>query len=124
MPSSTSITVSGTPATSQPWEDFEAVLRHAAQARADGDAARAHTFYARAAQLSPNDSRGWSGLGATAPTLDEAIICWAYALALAPGNFDAQVELEARLEERIERSGRADAAVLVALARTLVEIGH
>ncbi len=114
----------GTPNTSQTWEDLETVLRHASEARIAGDNPRAHAFYARAVQLSPRDPRGWSGLGATASTLDEAIISWGYALTLAPGNFDAQIELDAHITERIERSGRSDAAVLVAVGRTLTEIGQ
>ena len=108
----------------QPWSDVDTVLRHAEKARTAGDGKRAHTFFARAIELNQNDARAWAGLAATAPTLDEAIISWAYTLALAPDNLDARSELDARVQERLVRARRADAAVLSALGRTLAQVGQ
>lgn len=108
----------------QPWEDYDTVLRHAERARLNGDPSRAHTFYSRLAELNPNDARSWAGLAETAVTLDEAIMSWAYVVALTPNNWEAHAQMENCLDERIQQSGVADAAVLVALGRTLVEVGQ
>lgn len=112
------------PIITQPWEDYDTVLRHADRARTNGDTMRARTFYTRLAELNPNDARGWTGLAETAASLDEAIMSWAYVLALTPSDLEARAQMDAHLEERITESGVADAAVLVALARTLVEVGQ
>lgn len=108
----------------QPWAHYETVLRHAERARTTGDAIRARTFYSRLVELNPNEARGWAGLAETAASLDEAIISWAYVLALTPNNWEARIQMDARIEERVKQSGIADAAVLVALGRTLVEVGQ
>jgi tetratricopeptide (TPR) repeat protein len=117
-------TIKGTPILTQPWGDFDTVLRHAEKARVAGDGKRAHTFFARAIELNQNDARAWAGLAATAPTLDEGIISWAYTLALAPHNLDARSELDECVQERLIRAWRADAAVLAALGRTLAQVGQ
>ncbi len=116
--------VKSTPIITQPWGDFDTVLRHAEKARAANDLNRAHTFFARAIELNPNDARAWAGLAATAPTLDEAIMSWAYTLALAPDNLDARGELDTCVQERLVRARRVDAAVLGALGRTLAQVGQ
>ncbi len=107
----------------QPWEDPERILRHGEKTRTANDPARAHTFFARVVELNPNDARGWLGLAQTAPTLDEAIICWGYTLALTPDNLDARAELDARIEDKLNSSGTTDAPVLIALGRTLAQVG-
>ncbi|MBI5030049.1 MAG: hypothetical protein HZB51_05945 [Chloroflexi bacterium] len=107
-----------------PWEDFDTLLRHAERARSTNDKARARTLYARVVELNPNDPRGWTGLAETAVSTDEAIISWAYTLALAPNSWEARIQMDAYIEERINKSGVADAAVLLALARTLAEVGQ
>lgn len=116
--------VQGTPIIAQPWSDFDTVMRHAEKARMAGDRARAHTFFARAAELQPNDVRAWTGLAASAPTPDEAIISWAYTLTLAPDNLEARSELDALVQERSARARRVDVPVLVALGRTLAQVGQ
>ena len=124
MPDQTDAAIQATPIVTQPWGDFDTVLRHAEKARGAGDANRAHTFFARAIELNPNEARAWAGLAATAPTLDEAIMSWAYTLALAPDNLDARSELDASVQERLVRARRVDAAVLGALGRTLAQVGQ
>jgi tetratricopeptide (TPR) repeat protein len=116
--------IKATPILTQPWGDLDTVLRHAEKARAAGDLNRAHTFFARAVELDANDARAWAGLAATAPTLDEAIISWAYTLALTPDNLDARSELDTRVQERLVRARRVDAPVLGALGRTLAQVGQ
>ena len=124
MPDQTDAAIQATPIVTQPWGDFDTVLRHAEKARGAGDANRAHTFFARAIELNPNEARAWAGLAATAPTLDEAIMSWAYTLALAPDNLDARSELDTCVQERLVRARRVDAAVLGALGRTLAQVGQ
>lgn len=116
-------TISQSDAT-HPWEDFNTILRHAERARAINDKQRARTLYARVVELNPNDPRGWAGLAETASSTDEAIISWAYTLALAPNSWEARIQMDSYIEERITKSGVADAAVLLALARTLAEVGQ
>ncbi len=117
--------LTGTPLSGvPPWEDFDTVLRQAERARLANETERGHAFYTRAIELNPNDARGWAGLAATAPSLDETIISWAYALALKPDFFEARFELDAQIDAKLERSGIVDAAVLVALGRTLAEVGQ
>lgn len=106
------------------WEDYDAVLRTAERSRTVGDLARAHTFYARLVELDPKDTRGWVGMAMTAQSLDERIISWGYALAVTPESWEAHLHLDAHVDERITSSGIADAPVLVALGRTLAEIGQ
>ena len=124
MPNQTDTAIKATPIITQPWGDFDTVLRHAEKARSASDVNRAHTFFARAIELNPNDARAWAGLAATAPTLDEAIMSWAYTLALAPDNLDARSELDASVQERLVRARRVDTAVLGALGRTLAQVGQ
>lgn len=107
-----------------PWEDYDAVLRTAERSRTVGDLARAHTFYARLVELDPKDTRGWIGMAMTAQSLDERIISWGYALAVAPDSWEAHLQLDVHIDERITSSGIADAPVLVALGRTLAEINQ
>lgn len=117
-------TIQGTPIITDPWGDFDTVMRHAERARISGDRAKAHTFFARAVELRQNDGRAWMGLAQSAPTLDEAIIGWANALALVPGNLEAHSELDAVVQERIANAQAADVPVLVALGRTLAQLGQ
>ena len=112
------------PDVAQPWEDFDTLLRHAERARSTNDKVRARTLYARVVELNPNDPRGWAGLADTAVSTDEAIISWAYTLALAPNSWEARIQMDSFIEARIAKSGVADAAVLLALARTLAEVGQ
>jgi Flp pilus assembly protein TadD len=118
------LTVQGTPIITDPWGDFDTVMRHAERARVNGDRAKAHTFFARAVELRQNDGRAWMGLAQSAPTLDEAIIGWANALALMPRNLEAQSELDAVVRERIAQAQTVDVPVLVALGRTLAQLGQ
>jgi tetratricopeptide (TPR) repeat protein len=108
----------------QPWGDLETVLRHAEQALHAGDVNRAHTFFARAVELDTNAARAWAGLAATAPIRDEAIISWAYTLALTPDDLNARSELDACVQERLVQARRVDAPVLSALGRTLAQVGQ
>ncbi len=107
-----------------PWEDYDAVLRTAERSHAIGDLARAHTFYARLVELDPKDTRGWVGMANTAASLDERIISWGYALAITPDSWEARLQLDAAVDERIASCGISDAPVLIALGRTLAEIGQ
>lgn len=124
MTTSNETTIQGTPIIAQPWGDFETVMRHADKARAAGDRSRAHTFYARAVELAANDARAWAGLAASASTSDEAIISWAYTLTLAPDNLEAKSELDALVQDRLARARRVDVPVLIALGRTLAQVGQ
>lgn len=117
-------TVRGAPIIPDPWGDFETVMRHAERARVAGDRHKAHTFFARAIELRQNDAQAWMGLARCAPTLDEAIMAWANALALVPGNLEAQSELDAAVHERLVQAQAVDAPVLVALGRTLAQLGQ
>jgi len=117
-------TIKGTPILAQPWGDFDTVLRHADKARRGGDRGRAHTLFARAIELNPSDARAWAGIATCAPTSDEAIISWAYTLALAPDNLDATSELDTFVQDRLMRARRVDAPVLCALGRTLAQVGQ
>lgn len=116
--------IQGTPIITDPWGDFDTVMRHAERARISGERAKAHTFFARAVELRQNDVQAWMGLARCAPTLDEAIIAWANALALSPGNIEAQSELDAVVQERLTQAQAVDASVLVALGRTLAQLGQ
>lgn len=108
----------------QPWEDYAAVLRTAERSRAVGDLSRARTFFARLVELDPKDPRGWVGMATTAQSLDEKIISWGYALAVTADGWEARIQLDACIAERIATSGIADAPVLIALGRTLAEMGQ
>jgi tetratricopeptide (TPR) repeat protein len=116
--------IQGTPIITDPWGDFDTVMRHAERAHAAGDHNKAHTFFARAVELKPDDARAWTGLAQCAATLDEAIRSWANALALTPGNLQAQRALEAAVQERLHKAQTVDAPVLVALGRTLAQVGQ
>lgn len=116
--------IQGTPIITDPWGDFDTVMRHAERARISGDRAKAHTFFARAVELRQNDVQAWMGLARCAPTLDEAIIAWANALALSPGNWEAQSELDTVVHERLTQAQAVDVPVLVALGRTLAQLGQ
>jgi tetratricopeptide (TPR) repeat protein len=124
LPAQNDTTIKSTPILAQPWGDFDTVMRHADKARLGGDRNRAHTFFARAIELNPNNARAWAGLAACAPTPDEVIISWAYTLALAPDNLEAKSELDHFVQERLVRARRVDAPVLVALGRTLAQVGQ
>jgi tetratricopeptide (TPR) repeat protein len=121
---STSTDLSGDPILGTSWENFDTILRHADRARSLQDRSRARTLYARLVELNPNDPRGWAGLGESASNSDEAIISWAYTLALAPNSWEARIQMDSHVQDRIATSGVADASVLLALARTLAEIGQ
>lgn len=122
--SNQSPTLPETPPLAQPWEDLNTVLRHAIRAQSAGDLERAHTFFARAVELNPNDSRAWGGLATTAFNLDAAIISWGYTLALSPKNSEARAQLEKHVEEKIGKSTAGDVPVLTALGRALAEVGQ
>ncbi|MCI0477686.1 MAG: hypothetical protein L0Y55_15690 [Anaerolineales bacterium] len=124
MSAQSDTTIKGTPILAQPWGDFDTVMRHAEKARLGGDRNRAHTFFARAIELNPNDARAWAGIATCAPTSDEAIISWAYTLALAPDSLEAKSELDTFVQERLMRARRVDAPVLCALGRTLAQVGQ
>lgn len=124
MSTSPDLTLRGTPIITDPWSDFDTVMRHAERARINGDRAKAHTFFARAVELRQNDGRAWIGLAQCALTLDEAIMGWANALALLPGNLEAQSELDTVVQERLASTHTADVPTLVALGRTLAQLGQ
>ncbi len=113
-----------------PWEDFEAILRHAKKAQANNDKPRACTLYARAIELNCNDARGWAGYAATTPSVDEAIVSWGYALALNANNAEARAELNVLVEDKIKNSMIAQvenpalATSFVTLGRALAEAGQ
>ncbi|HEX7593140.1 MAG TPA: tetratricopeptide repeat protein [Anaerolineae bacterium] len=106
-----------------PWEDFDTLVRHANRARAAGDLQRAGTFYARAIELNPNSAEAWVGRASTTTNLDEAIIAWGYALALAP-DAPTRAMLGACVSEKIKQTESEQAASLVALGRQLAEAGQ
>lgn len=118
------------PPTMHPWEDPEAILRHAKRAHYSGDKTRAVTLYARVIELACNDARGWAGYAATTPNVDEAIVSWGYALALAPDIKEARAELDTLVDERVQTSqltpgeNPALAVSFVALGRALAEAGQ
>ncbi len=107
----------------QPWEDFDTLLRHANRARAAGDLQRASTFYARAIELNPNSADAWVGRASTTANLDEAIVAWGYALALAPDD-QTRAMLSACVSEKIKQTEGEHAVALVALGRQLAEAGQ
>lgn len=111
------------PAVIQPWEDFAAVMQQANRARAAGDLQRACTFYTRAIDLDPNSAQAWAGRASTTENLDEAIVSWGYALALAPDG-EARAMLGACVSEKIKQSEAEQAASFVRLGRSLTEAGH
>ncbi len=106
-----------------PWEDFDTLLRHANRARAAGDLQRASTFYARAIELNPNSAEAWVGRASTTANLDEAIVAWGYALALAPDD-QTRAMLGACVSEKIKQTEGEHAVALVALGRQLAEAGQ
>ncbi|MBI5649771.1 MAG: tetratricopeptide repeat protein [Chloroflexi bacterium] len=120
----------GLPPTMHPWEDPEAILRHAKRSHYSGDKTRAVTLYARVIELACNDARGWAGYAATTPNVDEAIVSWGYTLALAPDIKEARAELDTLVEERVQTSQLAPgenpalAVSFVALGRALAEAGQ
>ncbi len=109
---------------SQPWDDLAAVLKHAHDAQADRDSARAYTFYVRATELDSNNANAWAGKAATTTEIDEEIIGWAYTLALSPDNIQAQIRFEQSVGDRLEANARGDAPSLYRLARDLGEAGQ
>lgn len=120
----------GLPPVVHPWEDAEKILRHAQRAVAHGDKVRAAALFARVIELNPNEARGWSGYAGATPNVDEAIVSWGYALALAPEHREARAELDALVEEKVKNSMLAQidnpslAASFVALGRALAEAGQ
>ncbi|MBI3914484.1 MAG: hypothetical protein HY327_09930 [Chloroflexi bacterium] len=108
----------------QPWDDITTVLKHAQEAQADRDTARAYTFYVRATELDANNAEAWAGRGATTPELDDEVVSWGYALALAPESIQAKIRLEQAVSDKIEDSQSSDAAKLFTLARDLGEAGQ
>ncbi len=107
-----------------PWDDLTTVLQRAEQARSGNDIALAYTFFTRATELDSNNAQAWTGRAALTPDLDDAIISWAYALALAPDNTSAKDKLAERVDEKIARSGIADLASLITLGKNLAEVGQ
>lgn len=106
-----------------PWEDVATVMRHANRARAAGDLQRACTFYTRAIELNPNFAEAWEGKASTTSNLDEAIVAWGYALALAP-NSEAQAMLSACITEKIKPADAEQVASLVEVGQRLAEAGQ
>ncbi len=111
------------PMIAHPWEDFDAVMRHANRARASGDFQRAYAFYTRAIELDPNSAPAWVGRASTTSNMDEAIVAWGYALALMPDG-EARAMLGACVSEKIKQAGGEEAKSLVMLGRRLAEAGQ
>jgi tetratricopeptide (TPR) repeat protein len=124
MSPQSSTPIVGKPKIDQPWQDLETVLRAAARAQHAGDLDRAHTLFERAIELAPHDARGWQGLAETAPTLDEKIARWGYALAITPNNLEARTRLGECVEEQLAQATPHDVPVLVNLGCRLAELGH
>ncbi len=107
-----------------PWDDFTTVLQRAEQARSGKDIALAYAFFTRATEIDSNNAQAWAGRAALTPDLDDSIISWAYAVALAPDNASAKDNLAMRVDEKIAGSRIADLASLVTLGKNLAEVGQ
>jgi tetratricopeptide (TPR) repeat protein len=88
-----------------------------------GDHKRAHVFFVRLVELNPKDARGWIGLSITGESLDEKIISLSYAQSLN-SHHETRQQLHALIEQKIAHSGIADVPVLIALGRTVSEVGQ
>lgn len=101
-----------------------AVLERAAQARAENDNASAFAYYARATELDPNQVEAWAGRAATSSHLDDALLSWTYACALAPDNSTFTAALNERVEEKIATTTIEQRASLLSLGRAMAEVGQ
>src|SRR5512143_1041057 len=101
-----------------------AVLERAAQARAENDNAGAFAYYARATELDPNQVEAWAGRAATSSHLDDALLSWTYACALAPDNSTFTAALNERVEEKIATTTIEQRASLLSLGRAMAEVGQ
>lgn len=124
MSPQSSTPIVGKPKIDQPWQDLETVLRTAERAQRAGDLNRARTLFERAVELAPHDVRGWQGLAETAPTVDEKIARWGYALAISPENVYARTQLDLWVDEQLAQATLNDVPVLVNLGCRLAELGH
>lgn len=106
------------------WDDLTTVLQRAEQALASNAIAPAYAFYTRATELDPNNAPAWAGRAALTPDPDDAIVSWAYALALAPDNASAREALARRVGEKIAASGIADFNSLMSVGKHLAEAGQ
>ncbi|MBI4788083.1 MAG: hypothetical protein HY782_13700 [Chloroflexi bacterium] len=109
---------------SSPWEDLKTVLKHAEEAQAAGDRARAYAFYARATELDPNHLGAWLGRAATTSDLDDAITSWASARALAPDHAEAREQLDRHVTQKIQESTIEQVESLISLSRWLADVGQ
>lgn len=100
-----------------------AVLERAAQARAENDNASAFAYYARATELDPNRAEAWAGRAATSSQLDDALLSWTYACALAPENSTFTASLQERVDEKIATTTTEQKASLLSLGRAMAEVG-
>ncbi len=108
----------------KPWENVSSLLKYGEQARAQNDSSRAFAFYVRATELDPNRVEAWVGRAATAPTLDDSITSWAYALSLSPAYDEAKNALQQQVDDKIASSTVQDANGLLNLGRILAEAGQ
>lgn len=100
------------------------VLERAAQARAENDNASAFAYYSRATELDPNQVEGWAGRAATTRQLDDALLSWTYACALAPDNSTFTAALNERVDEKIATTAVEQTASLLSLGRAMAEVGQ
>jgi tetratricopeptide (TPR) repeat protein len=101
-----------------------AALERAAQARAENDNASAFAYYARATELDPNQVEAWEGRAATSSQLDDALLSWTYACALAPENSTFTASLQERLDEKIAITTIEQKVSLLSLSRAMAEVGQ
>ncbi len=80
-------------------------------------------LYLRATEIDPNDAHAWAGRAATSTLLDESIACWGYALGLAPQDEKTAKALDDCIAERLANCQQGQAGQIIALARTLAQVG-
>lgn len=105
------------------WDNAAAMLHRAAAANKEGNRELAYQLYVRASELSPQDARAWQGRAETSTLPDEALVSYAYALALDPTNAPLARTLDAALTQRLETAKPADVPLLVAIGQELAEVG-
>lgn len=105
------------------WDNPTEMLARAQAARVQGDRELAYQLYARASELNPQDAQAWQGRADTATNADEALVSYAYAAALNPGDPPLARTLDAFVGQRVTNSEKGDVPLLVALGQELAEVG-
>jgi chromosome partitioning protein len=106
-----------------PAEDVYAALHQGQAALARKDLAEAFTSFCHATGLDPDLAAGWKGRGQCAPDWDEAIRCFAMALALDQNDGQVRQNIESRLDGNLQSMGGGDIQRLMTTAHYLSETG-